>query len=143
VLAPFVAAAVIGAAAGFLIFQGEGGPIRAERAGVAVPPVAVSVNTLPTTTTTIPLPTTIDGLVAFLASNPDAFGARGRELLDRIVDLSDDPGRGHDAENLARDIQQWVEDGELDPNIAALTFQILGVSPEDQSDGPGRGNGDD
>jgi serine/threonine-protein kinase len=134
-IALFAAAAVIGAAAGWLIFRGEDGRVRAERAGIAVPPLAASVNTLPTTTTTtFPLPTTIDGLIAFIASDPDEFGARGRELLDGLVDLSDDPDRGRDAEKLARDIQKWVKDGELDPNIAALTFQILGVSPDPDRD---------
>ena len=86
-------------------------------------------NTLPTTTTLV-LPTTLDGLITFLAVDPDAFGVRGAELLARLLDVRDDPGGKDAAERLARDIERWVADGELDANMGTLAIQILGVSPD-------------
>ncbi|MEX2268321.1 MAG: protein kinase [Acidimicrobiia bacterium] len=137
----FIVAAVVGLGAGLLMFRGDSPLRRGERAAGVAQPLGASVPTL-VTTTTFQLPTTVDGLIAFLAAAPDAFGERGSELLERLLELREDSEHGRDAEHLAQDIEGWVEDGELDPTMGALALQILGVSFDAQGEG-GPGNDGD
>jgi len=146
VAAALVALAVlIGAGAALLLSRGDDtAPSQAVRSGPVLPSLKVDVPTLPPTTTTT-LPTTLDGLIAFVSANPDGFGERSGDLLEGLLDVRDHPDpRGRRAEHLARDIEEWVADGELDPTIGALAIQILGVSADGLSDGKGSdGKGDD
>lgn len=95
---------------------------------VNVPLVAVA----PTTATT--LPTTIGGLLDLLISGtPAAYGEKGRELFDQLLALRNDPHpKAKQADRLAREIDRWVRDGQLDPTIGALATQILSSSPSPQ-----------
>ncbi len=138
-------AALVGAGIALLLSSSdpELDPNRLVSAGPLVSS-EVSLPTLPATTTTT-LPTTLDGLIALLVLSPDAYGERGGDVLDGLLELRDHPDpNGKKVERLAEDIEEWVADGELDATFGALALNILGVSPEGLSDeNHGRGNGDD
>ncbi len=137
VLTVLVIAALIGAGA-VLLSRGEKASPRGAALSETVLPSAKAVaTTLPPTTTTVP--TTVDGLIALLAADPERFGARGPDLLDALLEIRDHPDpKGKRAERLAGDIEEWVADGELDPTIGAIALQILGVSGDGPSS-PGQG----
>ena len=112
----FLIAAVAGVGA-LLAFSGDDPSLRSSRVETPSPTLAASVPTLPTTTT-IPLPTTLDGLIAFLAGNPSVFGERGPDLFDALLELRDRPD-GKRAASLLEDIDEWVADGELVVRVRA------------------------
>jgi hypothetical protein len=135
-------AALVGVGGGLLLLAHDGDPLsrRTVRNSALLPSISVDLPTLPPTTTTT-RPTTLDGLIAMLTANPDAFGARRGDLLVRLLELRDHPDpKGKRAERLARDVEEWVANGELDSTTGALALTILGVSPDGRSD---RGFGED
>lgn len=95
---------------------------------------APATTAVPTTakvsTTTAPL--TIDALIARIAANPAAAGEKGDELLKKLREIqrenSQKPG-GKSVQETARktadEINEWVDEGELDPSIAAVAQQVL------------------
>jgi serine/threonine-protein kinase len=125
----FVLAAVLGAGAGWLLIGGGADPsTRAEGVKKDVTPASVTPPSV-STTTTITLPTTIDGLIAALALSPSAAGEKGDELLRGLMEIRDRPDpKGKRAEHLVDEIQHWVEDGQLEPHWGALALKILGYS---------------
>jgi serine/threonine protein kinase len=112
------------------------------------PPVAsantstteATTTTAPTTTTAGP-PQSIAELIAFL-SNPSAFGEKGPDLLDKVVELQAQPDP-EKAAKLIEEIDKWVSEGELDATIGTtarnLLLPLASATPAD--DGPGNGNG--
>jgi serine/threonine-protein kinase len=89
-----------------------------------------------TTTTTAPDTTstqaqatqpTIAGLTATLAQNPDAYGKKADDLLDKIQTLQREGGdkRAEKARDQLKDVSKWTEKGELDPQIAGLAAAVL------------------
>ena len=137
----FVLAAVLGAGAGWLLLGGADPNRRAERTKQDVTPASVTPPSV-STTTTITLPTTIDGLIAALALDPSVAGERGDELLRGLMEVRDRPDpRGKRAEHLAEEISKWMEDGELEPHWGALALRILGYDSSSFDQG-GRGDED-
>jgi serine/threonine-protein kinase len=134
---------VLGIAAGLFLASGDGSPQRAVQQHGLFPSVSVDPPTQPPVTTTT-LPTTIDGLIAMLTANPDAFGTRSGDLLEGLIKLRDKPDpKGKQAEHLARDIEKWVSNGELDASMGQLTLNILGMSTDFSGDQQGGGSGED
>jgi serine/threonine-protein kinase len=102
-------------------------------------------STAPPPTTVAPAtetPGTISALLAQLQLDPRALGSKGPELvatLDRIQQ-----GERVDTAKLVDDIEQWIDKGQIDPQVGALALQIVGELPgigDDDSSGPGNGNG--
>lgn len=88
--------------------------------------------TVATTTTTVPTATTaapasIGALTDLLSGAPDAYGKKGRDLLDKLQEVQRKRGRDQakKAADLIEDIEDWVEDGELDSTIARQAGQLL------------------
>jgi eukaryotic-like serine/threonine-protein kinase len=94
-------------------------PVPSTTSGKIAPPTAA-------------LPSTIDALIARLASDPGAAGKRGPDLLKDLQALQTGGGKKSDAKAVQGrakkaigDITKWVRDGQLDPAIGALAQQIL------------------
>lgn len=137
----FVLAAVLGAGAGWLLIGGNDPSRRAERVNQDVTPASVTPPSV-VTTTTITLPTTIDGLIAALALNPSAAGEKGDELLRQLMEIRDRPDpRGKKAEQLAKEISHWMDDGTIEPHWGTLALRILGYDPSSFDQG-GQGEQD-
>jgi eukaryotic-like serine/threonine-protein kinase len=85
--------------------------------------------TTPTTEpppTTAPSPQTIDELIALLAANPDAHGEKGEDLLEKLQEVQEKPGKqGKKAAELIGEVDQWVADGELNQDTGSLANQLL------------------
>lgn len=89
--------------------------------------------TSPPTTTASPIIGTIDGLIAKLAPNADAYGDRGSNLLDKLRSLqaersqySDtDPHVTGSASDLIDDVHKWLGEGRLNPTIGADALRLL------------------
>ncbi len=104
------------------------------------------------TTTTTPAPQTIGELIALLTANPAASGEKGPDLLDKLGEVG---GDGEKAAKLVEEIDKWVANGELDPEIGTTAQRLLLSLPADSPGGAdnggnggppqgngGRGNGD-
>jgi hypothetical protein len=109
---------------------------------VSEPSTTTSTTTTTTTTTppttTTPVPQTVDELVALLAANPDAFGEKGTDLLDKLQEVQGEQD-GEKAAKLIEEIDKWVGEGELDAEIGALAQQLLAPlasQPVDDEDLP-------
>jgi serine/threonine protein kinase len=148
VAAALAALLVGGTALGLALFD-RGGD-RAPSAGTVDPTVE---STEPPTTTTSappstapappPPPQTIDELMALLVANPAAFGEKGPDLLDKLGDAAAD---SEEAAKLIEEVDKWVAEGELDPEIGTIARNLLAPiaatpEPTDDDDNRGRGNG--
>ena len=101
---------------------------------ITVPPTTT--RPLATPTTTAP-PTTLAGtipqLIARLAPDPDAYGDRGSNLYDKLVDLQQErasypdssPRVRDDARALRDDVDKWMGEGRLDTTIGAEAVRLL------------------
>jgi eukaryotic-like serine/threonine-protein kinase len=71
----------------------------------------------------------LDGLIAALAAAPSgAYGEKHDDLLEDLVALTrvDEPAeRAEAAEAVRVDLVDWIEDGELDPEMGAVALEIL------------------
>jgi hypothetical protein len=109
---------------------------QAVAAATAAPSTAVT-TLAPTTgaTTTPPDTSTIEGIIAVLSANPDAYGRQTGEV---IKDLEKIRGNGRKAEERARETLQhateWVESGELDPSVLAMLEPVLTPLMGDEDD---------
>lgn len=133
-------AAAIGAALGFaaiaLLRGGDGGDgddvaLRVDPAGEATT-TASTTTTAPTTTvapttTAAPAPASIGALTDLLSGSGRDHGKKGPDLLDKLQEVQRERGRkqAEKAADLIEDIDDWVEDGELDPDIARLARELL------------------
>lgn len=111
------------------------------RAAVRTDPTgeeAASTLSTPSTTTTVPAttgvpPTTPTTLLSvgtvtdLLSAGPEEYGKKGPDLLDKLQEVQRERGRdqAEKAADLIEDIDDWVEDGELDPAIAERARQVL------------------
>jgi serine/threonine protein kinase len=85
--------------------------------------------TPPTTTTTLvttipPRPRTIGELIALLAAGPDAFGEKGNDVLKKLVEVQEKQD-GDEAAKLLEEIDKWVGEGKLDPQIGSFARDVL------------------
>jgi HD-GYP domain-containing protein (c-di-GMP phosphodiesterase class II) len=102
-----------------------------------LPPLTAPTTTRPTApTTTAPVVTTIGSiaqLITVLAPDPDAYGDRGSNLYDKLVDLQQERviyGDAHqrvrdDARDLLDDVDKWLKENRLDDQIGADAIRLL------------------
>ena len=102
-----------------------------------IPPTTIPLptvpSTIPTTTVASPIIGTIPALIAKLAPNPDAYGDRGSNLLDKLRDLQDEraeyPDSDHhvtdSASDLIDDVWKWLGEHRLDATIGADAIRLL------------------
>ncbi|MGF1662550.1 MAG: hypothetical protein ACFCVG_08765, partial [Kineosporiaceae bacterium] len=122
-LALAVAAILVGAA-----LDGRGqGP---GRAGDTARPAVTASASPPATPAPSPPETAdpgLDDLIARLEADPDRYGERGEELLDRLVEVRE--ADAEDVPRLATDTTlraaRWARRDELDPAVAAETARVL------------------
>lgn len=127
-----VLAAVVAGAAVLLADGGQTEPVIGPVTTTTLPPTTTT--TLPPTTTTT-LPSSVEGLLGLLAGNPALAGPRGSELAEELADVLERPDpKGKRAEQLIEDIDEWVQDGELDPTIGLLAQQLLAPYAVDSRD---------
>jgi serine/threonine-protein kinase len=150
VLALAVGGVLIGAALGERA-RGPGaaqGSAPATVPTTAPPSAAASPAPLPTSpptpSTTAPPPGDpgLDALVTTLEADPDRYGERGEDLLDRLRELQE--AEADDVPRLATEtvvrVARWTRRDELDPAIAAETARVLaGLGPG----GPPAADGDE
>jgi hypothetical protein len=135
-----VAAAVAGAAVGGLVLAALL-LSQAGSSGSRPPALLSTTTTLPPTTTTTLSPQTIDELIALLSADPSAYGEKGPDLLQSLIQLQERPSRnGKDAARLIDQVQRWVEKGQLSSAIGVIAEELL--APQAASSGNGRGSGD-
>jgi eukaryotic-like serine/threonine-protein kinase len=76
-----------------------------------------------------PEPRTLDELIAVLAAAPpEAYGEKHDDLLDDLVELSqeeDAEDRLEDAGALQEEVRTWVEEGELDAEMGRIAIAVL------------------
>jgi hypothetical protein len=113
------------------------GRLTDESPDPTVPTTLAPTTTRPNvTTTTQPTVATIMSiaqLIAVLAPNPDAYGDKGSNLHDKLVDIeaeraiySDSSSRVRDdARSLLKDIDKWLKEGRLDEQIGADAIRLL------------------
>jgi eukaryotic-like serine/threonine-protein kinase len=70
----------------------------------------------------------LDALIKLLEDDPDAAGPRGDDLLaglERVRDIHA-PGRSaKEARELADDVERWIAEGTLDPDLGASALEVL------------------
>ncbi len=116
--------------------DGTGPTIAADPTTSSTTTTTTTTTTPPTTTpptTTTPEPQTIDELIALLAANPDAFGEKGEDLVGKLEEVQAD-GDPEDAANLIEEIDKWVAEGQLDPEIGSQAQQLLAPLASQSSD---------
>jgi len=102
------------------------------------------------TTTSVPvtttIPTTLDGVIAALQANPDAYGPHAGEIIDELaaIQRGDNPNERADA--LLEQVTTWVDAGEATPATLSvletvLTPLIESASANDATADGGKGNG--
>ena len=101
-----------------------------------------------------PLPDTIEELIAWLEGDLGRFGPQAPDFLDELREIEEENGRqqADRAEELLRETEDWVDDGELSGELAPLAEVLLlpiadGPGNDDRDDegddNSGPGNGDD
>jgi hypothetical protein len=90
--------------------------------------------TVPQVTTTISSrPSTIAALIALLQPDPDAYGNRGSNLLDKLNDVQAARSQYGDSDHHVRDkarsliddVNKWLGEGRLDATIGADAKRLL------------------
>ncbi len=114
------------------------------------PPETRSAVATPTSTsaprvTTTAAPTTIDGLIAALQANPDAYGRQHTSaIVGELVKIRQGDEPSDRAASLLDNIAAWVENAEVTPATLAVVEPVLTPlinSQEDEVDDGGNGNG--
>ena len=147
----WVPAVVIGALVGLalvggalVLTDGDDSSQGGDPAAAVEPSTSTSTSTS-TTTTTVPPPQDLSQLAAILAGNPTAYGPRGPELLDGILEiLAGEDADGKTARHLFDEVPKWTSRGELDAEVGGLAQQFLvpylsGTGDQDEDQGPGNG----
>lgn len=88
-------------------------------------------------------PQSLSELIAVLAEDPDRYGEKGRDLLDRLVKVAgaDDDDRGEEARKTIEEAAKWSNEQLLDPTIAVQTVRILEPLAAEGDRGRGRDEG--
>jgi len=100
-----------------------------------------------------PAPTSLAELIALLDADDGAYGERQPDLVDKLTDLlgKSEDERPEEAAELQEEISEWVANGELDAEIAALAVRLLeplaaqrsAEDDGDEGDDGGEDNGDE
>jgi serine/threonine protein kinase len=129
-------------ASGLFSFITSGDPSES-RSALASPTsssVAMTTTAPPTTA-----PTTIDGVIAALQANPDAYARQHTtSIVDELVKIEQGDAPSERAANLLDNIAEWVANGEVTPATLALVEPVLTpliATQDDESDDGGNGNG--
>jgi serine/threonine-protein kinase len=133
-------AAGIGVAAGLLVGRsGDGNPDGGEAGQEPATAAPETTTTSPATTEPATPPTTeappaaaapaTVGLMADLvASDPNAHGKKGENLLDRLQKVQSEAEgekRAEEAGKAIDEIEEWIAKGELDPNVGQQALAVL------------------
>jgi len=91
-----------------------------------------------------PIPADIDEFLDILENDPNIVGPRGEDLLEQLDEvLTQRRGNFEDNKNEMTDrIEEWRDDGELDPVVAVAAIAFLDAVDEPRR-GNGNGGGDD
>lgn len=89
-----------------------------------------------------PIPADIDEFLDILEDDPNVVGPRGDDLLEQLDEvLTQRRGNFEDNKDEMSDrIEEWRDDGELDPVVAAAAIAFLDTVDEPRR---GKGNGGD
>lgn len=117
-------------------------PTATETAGSAI------TTTVPATTTTAPTiaanPTTIDGVLAALRADPDAYGPHADEIIKKLDAIGRGGNKaGERAADLLEKVTKWVDAGEAPPAALATLEAVLAPMIEPASDNGGDDNGNE
>ena len=85
-----------------------------------------------------PLPADVGAFLAILAANPGLVGPRGDDLAEELDNLlTNNRGKFEDRKaELMDHIEEWRDDGELDPIVAAAALALVGdLDKRDGRDG--------
>lgn len=87
---------------------------------------STTTTTAPATTTTAP-PLTVGAVADLLATDPDAYGEKGRDLLDKLQKVqSESPDKqAEEARKAIEEIGKWIDEGELDPTMGQRAISVL------------------
>ena len=113
-----------------------------ERSDTPLAQASPTTTLAPTTTAT--LPTTIEGVIAALRANPEAYGRHTDEIVDELVKIEQGDAPNERAADLLDALRAWVDNGEATPATLALLEPILSPlieTPVDDGNGNGGGNG--
>ena len=97
-------------------------------------------------------PTDLPSLISLLgAAAPEQYGPKQQELVKGLEKVAggEDEKQARDAAKVIDQVEQWAEQGELDPQIAGFAVTLLapvaqtGDEGEGQGEGQGRGEDDD
>lgn len=88
-----------------------------------------------------------EALAAFaatLADDPDAAGEKGEDLVEDIEEVLEEQGleRRTEARELMNEIDEWVRDGELDPEVGQEALALLEALAREPVDGQADSGGD-
>jgi eukaryotic-like serine/threonine-protein kinase len=149
VAAGLVGAVVITTGIGLAMLRDSDPPTRpggagaADAAGLTDADATTPTAAVPPTTVE---PRTISEILDLMRFSPSSFGPKGDELFDKLVRIS--AGEQVETAQLAAELDTWIENGEIDPELGAAVRQIvvlLGIA-ETTDDGSagnnGNGNGD-
>ncbi|HWB72437.1 MAG TPA: protein kinase [Egibacteraceae bacterium] len=156
---PWVLAAMVGllllALAGLAASRAQRDPVVTDAGvgpgaspGVAPPPAAGAPSPPPPTDAspgepspeTPERPRDLPGLIALLSENPEAYGDKGPDLLERLEKVNERSAdeQAREARKTIEETEKWVQEGQLDPEIGALAVELLEPIAADASDeGPG------
>ncbi len=93
-----------------------------------------------------PIPADIDEFLDILENDPNIVGPRGEDLLEQLDEvLTQRRGNFEDNKNeMTGRIEEWRDDGELDPVVAVAAIAFLDAVDEPRrGNGNGNGGGDD
>ena len=99
---------------------------------VTVPPTTQPPVSPPVTTLSAG-PSTITALISLLGPDPDAYGDRGSNLMDKLEDVEEERAKHGDtdhhvtdaASDLIQDVDKWLQERRLDATIGAHAKRLL------------------
>ena len=101
------------------------------------PPTTPPPTTAPPTVP--PPPASLEELIVFVEQDPARFGEKGTEFLDELQKVQQEDGRKQSdkAAELLDHSQEWVDKGELSPELLSIAEPVL----QPIADGPGNSDG--
>jgi eukaryotic-like serine/threonine-protein kinase len=106
-----------------------------------------------TSAPTVPAATTLAELIALVEAHPGRFGSASGDFVDELrkvdeVAAEDGDKQSKRADDLLRHVQEWVDSGELSPELVPLADGLLAPiaatagNGDDNGNGEGHGHGD-
>ena len=113
-------------------------PATASTPGTPSPTPAASPTPSTATTATAQAELDVEGLIALLDDDAGRAGPRGEDLLKELERVADRPDRQRIERAIER-TREWVDDGDLDPEVAqaalaALEAELAGAPVDDDED---------